>query len=520
MRQGAAEGAGVPVSVDLFEALSSATARFIALSELGSAIAPPSELDEFAHKRIDTGAPLEVLEPETHGLAVLCFATALDEGRGTCQVHLADDGSSARMLVFNELDTIGCLVSAIDTAFVADTNSRARGVVNETPVRRVSMRMDASGNTLSIDENFTKLLGWTMADLDGKSSRIIAHPDDRESSLLRWVDLLENPGAEIRDRKRFRTIDGTWIWFDLFMEYTLAGPNAGVLMEATDVSTEMRAQSALVEREALLTRLTEALPGGVLHVGLEGETVVSNEAWTTLTGCDRQAGMAALSGAVDAPAELQRELRRAIDGGLDVDVNVRFGAGGGICEHGLLHLRPIVINGAHAGLLITLDDLTQVRAHQDELASQARRDVLTNVLNRRGIEEVVQRALGETGETVAVLFVDLDKFKLINDTWGHALGDQVLQTVAERISELLRPTDFLGRLGGDEFLAVLVGLATNDDVVAVMRRIERELPTLAVRFREPVAISATVGAAYARSNDDFDALIHRADEAMYAAKGS
>lgn len=267
-------------------------------------------------------------------------------------------------------------------------------------------------------------------------------------------------------------------------------------------------ESIHVHLDVLLARLTDALPSGVLHVDADGATVVKNEAWARLTGCDGDAGIGGLLEAVGNAEEIAAALKRAVD----ADLPVGFSQAGGTCDSGLLHVRPIVVDGVPGGVLITLDDLTEAHSHEIELASQARRDPLTNALNRQGIEEVLNRALDghrSTGEPVAIVFVDIDDFKPINDTWGHALGDQVLQAVAERISELLRPADFLGRSGDDEFLAVLAGLPTNDDVAAVMRRIEQELPTLAVRFREPVAISATIGAAYARPDDDFDSLVNR-----------
>lgn len=173
------------------------------------------------------------------------------------------------------------------------------------------------------------------------------------------------------------------------------------------------------------------------------------------------------------------------------------------------------------GLAVTLRDVTEQRLLQRSLEHQAVHDPLTLLPNRVLIEQQIDEALTElafTPSTVTVLFIDLDRFKLINDGIGHAAGDELLVQFADRLRNVVRSTDAIGRLGGDEFLVILndVGAPRCDDII------ERILTSCrapyAIDGRE-IFVSATVGAASTTTPDASPAaLIADADRAMYAAK--
>ena len=145
-----------------------------------------------------------------------------------------------------------------------------------------------------------------------------------------------------------------------------------------------------------------------------------------------------------------------------------------------------------------------------ELRQEALRDELTGTLNRRGILEVLGAELKEAKRQdsfTSVLMIDLNDFKRINDTRGHAAGDEVLRNVAEAIRSTIRARDQLGRLGGDEFLVVLT------------RTGAEEAALLVERLRKcSDAVSLAIGSATGQGADLADVLIRRADEAMYADK--
>jgi diguanylate cyclase (GGDEF)-like protein/PAS domain S-box-containing protein len=176
-----------------------------------------------------------------------------------------------------------------------------------------------------------------------------------------------------------------------------------------------------------------------------------------------------------------------------------------------------------AGLVFTLRDVTAQHKLEEELKHRAFHDALTGLPNRLLFQDrIAQRAgaAARDGSIAGVLFVDLDDFKVVNDTKGHSIGDELLVAVAARLSSLVRDSDTAARLGGDEF-ALLIGSA--EDTAAVEAAAERIVGS----FAEPFALagglvttSVTVGVATTEDSTDTDELLRHADLALYAAKAA
>jgi diguanylate cyclase (GGDEF)-like protein len=168
-------------------------------------------------------------------------------------------------------------------------------------------------------------------------------------------------------------------------------------------------------------------------------------------------------------------------------------------------------------------DITLRKAAEDEVMKQALFDPLTQLPNRRLLADRTRQALSHAkrdGGQFALLFVDLDKFKPVNDRYGHAVGDQLLQAVAHRLRVCVRESDTVARVGGDEFVVLLTVVHQTSDTTCVAEKIHASLRLpFDLPLGQSVQISSSIGVAlYPEHGLDEATLSHHADLAMYTAK--
>ena len=168
-------------------------------------------------------------------------------------------------------------------------------------------------------------------------------------------------------------------------------------------------------------------------------------------------------------------------------------------------------------------DITHIKAHETELTRIAHFDTLTGIPNRRLLNDRLEQAIVRSrrdGKPMAVCYLDLDGFKAINDRHGHQVGDQLLITLASRMKDSLREGDTLARVGGDEFVAVLIGLADIADSVPMFTRLLAAAAQAVTIGDLSLNVSASVGVSFylATENLEADQLLRQADQAMYQAK--
>jgi len=182
------------------------------------------------------------------------------------------------------------------------------------------------------------------------------------------------------------------------------------------------------------------------------------------------------------------------------------------------------LDGQRSPMLVSFTDITDERATSQRLAHEANHDALTGLPNRTHVLTTVDDALQASGENGlgAILFIDLDDLKVINDTLGHEAGDAALKLVADRLRSAVRPHDLVARLGGDEFVAVLRGSITGVEVDRISERLHALLSEPAILGGTTVRLGASVGIAEVEPGDDRNAahLLRDADQAMYVAKRS
>lgn len=186
-----------------------------------------------------------------------------------------------------------------------------------------------------------------------------------------------------------------------------------------------------------------------------------------------------------------------------------------------VHLK-IIRSGNH--LAVRVRDISEPKAHVEELKRRGDEDVLTSLSNRQWVQAYLPEAIDvarREGNSMALLFIDLDGFKKVNDTAGHAAGDELLQHAAQRLLEAIRPHDKVARFGGDEFIVVLEHIAHREDASHVAERVQQSFEQ-PFRLKAGVhAVSTSIGIAlFPDDGQDAAVLLEKADIAMYSVKSS
>ena len=176
--------------------------------------------------------------------------------------------------------------------------------------------------------------------------------------------------------------------------------------------------------------------------------------------------------------------------------------------------------GVPARIIAQVENISERKDVEARMTHLATHDSLTGLPNRSLLRTRLEGAL-ERNERVGLLFLDLDRFKVVNDGLGHAAGDELLCSVASRLSQVLRPGDLVARMGGDEFVMLCHDVAAEDDVVRVGLRVLSALrPPVHLSVGSDVVVAASLGAALAHTGDTADTMLRDADTAMYAAKSA
>lgn len=286
-----------------------------------------------------------------------------------------------------------------------------------------------------------------------------------------------------------------------------------------------RAETALAKNEEVLRATIESTADGILVVDEHGRVAYANarfgEMWhipkdLLAKGDDDELLRYVLSQLASPDAFLNKV--RELYGTANEDLDILSFADGRVFERYSL---PLLTDGAVAGRVWSFRDITERRQLEDQLRHQAFHDALTGLANRARFADRLEVALlrsARVAKPVAVLFMDLDNFKSVNDSLGHGIGDRLLIEVARRVSECLRPGDTVARFGGDEFTFLLED-ADVDDAVLIAKRILSELRTPFLVDAREFFVRASIGVAVSNeSRRDVEELVRAADVAMYSAK--
>ncbi|MGZ8765867.1 MAG: PAS domain S-box protein [Acidimicrobiia bacterium] len=371
-----------------------------------------------------------------------------------------------------------------------------------------------------------RLLGLSPEAVVGRTATDLIHPEDYGAASAEFARLLGADCEGVAIELRCRNGNGAWVWFEVTASRLPTNvADDWLVVNARDITERKLADAAQDAVEARFQTAFSQSPIGIVFSDLDGRIMWSNDALAKFLG--RPAADLAGVDSRDlwpvAPLTQEHaQVERLLDGTIDsFQFERRYAQGDGRVRWGLVYVSLVRdAEGAPHSLLGQIEDITDRKVRELALEHDAEHEPLTGLWNRSGFCRLLEDAWRErtgVGE-LAVLFVDLDGFKLANDIHGHDAGDEVLVHVAQRLRQVIRAGDVVGRWGGDEFVVLCTqhnGALGAGDVA------QRLCVTLAEPFRViggEVGISASVGVSVDTGQPDPYALLREADAASYRAK--
>jgi diguanylate cyclase (GGDEF)-like protein/PAS domain S-box-containing protein len=374
------------------------------------------------------------------------------------------------------------------------------------------------GRLLTANQALASMLGYESVDdllPRNLATEVYVDPADREALIASFADTGYASERELRWRKR----DGTVLWVQL-SAHSIVTPDESILFEGFVFDITARKRAETVQRTQLAA-MTASIDGiAILDESLRFTYV--NDALAKLYGFSRRSELEQqpLSVLYDAP-EIELFERSVLPA---VRTEGRWrGETRGRRRDGAAFPQEISISAIEGGgFVCVVRDVTERTYAEDQIKHLAYHDALTNLPNRLLMKDRLSVAISHAQRDktrLAVLFLDLDRFKVINDSLGHNIGDQLLQAVAARLSSCVRDSDTVSRLGGDEFTVILPDLGRSDDGAIVAEKILDAIRhPFSLDGREFFMTTSVGISLFPEDGGDAEALLKNADTAMYQAK--
>ena len=491
------------------------------------AMAPAEWSQYYAMYHVDGRTPLAM--DEIPLVRALKGETVRDE-----PIVIASDGgtphsllTSGRPLRSASGRPLGAVVAMKD---VTEANAaRELLELNEGRLRAITEHLPAMIGKVDVDGRFAFLNGHALqsygksaGELLGQSVAAAYRPDDY-ARLLPWLERAAS-GEQVSFEYVAGSRDSELHYQCCFVpQRTADGAPDGYFAMAVDVTERKQGELRLAESEERLRTITDNVPVLIAHLDSARRYVFANAVHQSWLGkpSDQIFGktMEEAFGA-DYVTPQAKALEKAWSGQASQ------------CEHEIVrkkHTRiahttflPQLREGQVVGVYVLTLDATASRLHERSLHALAHTDTLTGLPNRRHFESALEKAAGRAARTArgtALLYLDIDHFKAINDRYGHAVGDAVLVEFARRLSGAVRSSDLVSRLAGDEFTVLLNDVAGEADVEAVARKILAAMRTPFALDAVVLPVGTSIGAALAEQPDPDPArLLDTADRALYKAK--
>ena len=425
------------------------------------------------------------------------------------------------------LARISGIVMNVDERKHADQQYRLQAAALREAANAVVIT-DNTGTILWVNPAFTQVTGYSLEEAVGQNPRILRsgeHSAEYYAAMWKTIAAGEVWRGEVINRKK----DGSLYTEEMTIAPVRShhGAVSHFVAIKQDITERKRAEQALRTAEQQYRSVFENSTLGIFQSLSDGRFINVNPALAKMAGYDSpQHFLSEVRSVLDFyvyPERRRELLKQLATDKVVVDFELELKVKDGRTRTALLSLRSVT---DHHGVTLynegTIQDITERKAAEERVRFLAYHDALTGLPNRTMFEERLAQALATArsrNQRVAVLWLDIDNFKTINDSLGHSLGDDLLRQMAERLLKHAHGEDLVARAGGDEFLLVVPGLESAFHAEAVAERIRRRLRGEYMVDGRALNVTCSLGMSlFPDHASDEKSLIRQADEAMYSAK--
>ncbi len=384
------------------------------------------------------------------------------------------------------------------------------------------VRMREDGSRLYVSPSSKEMLGLEPADMMRQTWEQV-HPEDLPA-LTAAVGKLASLGGAGTLLYRARHAQGHYVWIEaIARRITGADGEVEIVFSGRDVSTRVRTEQALEAAQDRLRAVTDNIPALIAHIDSQERYSFLNEHSRGLFGLSGRDAIGKTVREVRGEA-IYSEVKQHMDDALRGERLTFEGQTvlqGRRYSYQTSYVPDVAPDGKQNGFFSFTFDITQLKDAENRLEQMARFDALTGLANRRYFDERLAATVARCrrhGAPLALLYLDIDHFKRINDAHGHDTGDAVLRKFAQRLKSCVREGDLVARIGGDEFALLAEGAQSIADAEAIAAKVIASM--LAPMFPDTtgLVVSASIGIAFSRRSAEAERLLAAADAALYRAK--